>query len=128
MPKQTKWEDLPKRKNCFTVRNAAMMNLNTGEPIRHYSANTKIQVVQKCNIDGTTYYRTADAAYNFLNHAFEASAFGLPNEKAPLVPSRKHNSKIQNKKSAKTKAQSGSGADKVGKVSIFKKLFGRKNG
>lgn len=86
------WEDLPKRKNCFTVRNAVMVNLNTGKAIRHYSANTRITVVQKCITPGKTYYRTQEAAHHYLNYAFEASAFGLPNEKAPSAPSSKSNS------------------------------------
>lgn len=79
------WEDLPERMNCFTVRNATMINLNTKKPVRHYSANTKIVVVQKCVTPEKTYYRTESAAYNFLNYAFEAEAFGLPNENAPSV-------------------------------------------
>ena len=81
------WQDLPEKKNCFTVRNATMINLNTGKVISYYSANTKIVVVQKCVTPEKTYYRTADAAYHYLNYAFEASAFGLPNEKAPSAPS-----------------------------------------
>lgn len=80
------WKDLPEKKNCFTVRNATMINLNTGKVVRYYSANTKIVVVQKCVTPEKTYYRTAEAAYHYLNHAFEASAFGLPNEKAPSAP------------------------------------------
>lgn len=89
------WKDLPKPLSCFTVRNATMVNLNTREIIRHYSANTKIVVVQKCVTSDCTYYRTADAAHHYLNYAFEASAFGLPNEKAPLAQrkSSPHNSK-----------------------------------
>lgn len=82
-----RWEDLPERKNCFTVRDAAMINLNTGKVVRNYTANTKIAVVQKCVTPKKTYYRTADAVYHYLNYAFEASAFGLPNEKAPSAPS-----------------------------------------
>ena len=80
------WEDLPKPLNCFTVRNAEMINLNTGEPVSYYSANTKIVVVQKCVTPKCTYYRTREAAHHYLNYAFKASAFGLPNEKAPSVP------------------------------------------
>lgn len=86
------WEDLPEKKSCFTVRNAVMVNLNTGKIIRHYSANTKINVVQKCVTPEKTYYRTQEAYHHYLNYAFEASAFGLPNEKAPSVPSSKPNS------------------------------------
>lgn len=86
------WQDLPEKKNCFTVRNATMVNLNTGRIIQHYSANTKIALVQKCVMPDKTYYRTQEAAHHYLNYAFEASAFGLPNEKAPSVPSSKPNS------------------------------------
>lgn len=81
------WKDLPKPLNCFTVRNARMVNLNTGKIVSNYSANTKITVVQKCITPNKTYYRTREAAHYYLNYAFEASAFGLPNEKAPSVPS-----------------------------------------
>lgn len=77
------WEDLSKPLNCFTVRNATMRNLNTGEIIQYYSANTKIVVVQKCVTPTNTYYRTESARHHYLNYAFEASAFGLANEKAP---------------------------------------------
>lgn len=78
------WQDLPKPMNCFTVRRATMINLNSGKIVQHYSANTKIVVVQKCITPEKTYYRTRDAEHNYLNYAFEASAFGLPNEKASL--------------------------------------------
>ena len=83
------WKDLPERKNLFTVKNAAMINLNTGKTVRQYCTNTKIAVVQKCVTPGKTYYRTQDAAHHYLNYAFEAEAFGLPNEKAPSAPSIK---------------------------------------
>lgn len=86
------WEDLPERKNCFTVKNTAMVNLNTGKTVRHYSTNTRITLVQKCVTPTKTYYRTADAAHHYLNYAFEASAFGLPDEVAPLEHSLKPNS------------------------------------
>lgn len=86
------WTDLPKPLNCFTVMNTAMVNLNTGKIVRQYSTNTKIVVVQKCVTPNGTYYRTADAYYNYLNYAFKASAFGLPDEKAPSAPSSKSNS------------------------------------
>lgn len=80
------WQDLPERKNCFTIRNAVMVNLNTGKIVRYYSANTRITVVQKCVTPEKTYYRTSEAAHHYLNYAFEASAFGLPDEKAPSAP------------------------------------------
>ena len=86
------WEDLPERKNLFTVKNTTMINLNTGKTVRHYATNTKIAVVQKCVTPDKTYYRTQDAVHNYLNYAFEAEAFGLPNEKAPSAPSSKLNS------------------------------------
>lgn len=88
-PNSDDWLDLPKRMNCFTVRNAAMYNLNTGKIIQYYSANTKIAVVQKCVTTEGTFYRTAEAAHHYLNYAFKASAFGLPDEKAPSAPSPK---------------------------------------
>ena len=84
---QYKWEDLPEPKNCFTVRNAAMVNLNNRKIIQHYSANTKIVVTQKCVTEKGVYYRTDSAAHHYLNYAFEASALGLPNEFAPSAPS-----------------------------------------
>lgn len=91
-PNSDDWLDLPKRMNCFTVRNAAMYNLNTGKIIQYYSANTKIAVVQKCVTTEGTFYRTAEAAHHYLNYAFKASAFGLPDEKAPSAPSNKPDS------------------------------------
>lgn len=83
------WQDLPEKKNVFTVRSATMRNLNTGEIVQHYSANTKLSMAQKCITENGTYYRTYSAAHHDLNWAFEASALGLPNEKAPSEPSTK---------------------------------------
>lgn len=80
------WEDLPRPLNAFTVRNAAMVNLNNGEVIRYYSANTKIVLAQKAITPKGTFYRTREAEHHFLNYAFEAASFGLPNEFAPPVP------------------------------------------
>lgn len=82
-----KWQDLPERKNVFTTRNATMRDLNNGKIIQHYSANTRITVVQKCVTKDNTYYRTRYAVEQGLDWAFEASAFGLPNEAAPLANS-----------------------------------------
>lgn len=96
------WENLPKRLSCFTVRNASMVNLGTGKIVRRYSANTKINVVQKCVTPTATYYRTAEAAENHLNYAFEASAFGLPNEPAPSEPSKLLEEKHSNSTPAPT--------------------------
>ena len=81
------WEDLPKPINAFTTRNTVMMNLNTGKVVQYYGANTKIVLVQKKTTPKGTYYRTRSAEHHSLNWAFEASAFGLPNEKAPSEPS-----------------------------------------
>lgn len=89
------WEDLPERKNCFTVKNTAMINLNTGKIVQQYATNTRITLVQKCVTPNKTYYRTSEAAYHYLNYAFEASAFGLPDEKAPSAPSAKSNSSLK---------------------------------
>ncbi len=96
------WEDLPKPLNCFTVRNATMVNLNTGKIVSNYAANTKIVLVQKCVTPKGTYYRTSEAEHHYLNYAFRASAFGLPDEKAPSVPSAKSDS--LNKTTLKTKS------------------------
>ena len=62
-----KWEDLPKPLNCFTVRSATMVNLNTGKIVSNYAANTKIVVVQKCVTENGTYYRTNEAAHHYPN-------------------------------------------------------------
>lgn len=86
------WQDLPERKNCFTTRSAMMMDLDKRAVVQHYSANTKIVVVQKCVIPEGTYYRTETAKLRGLNWAFKASALGLPDEKAPSVHSSTSNS------------------------------------
>lgn len=130
------WQDLPERKNLFTVKNTVMINLNTGETVRHYATNTKIAVVQKCVTPDKTYYRTQDAVHNYLNYAFEAEAFGLPNEKAPSAPSVKSNPE---KKSAtrtrpieKTNIYatfvSPKGGEGKTRIGWLKRLFRRKNG
>lgn len=79
------WKDLQGKMNCFTVRNATMFDLNTKKPVRCYSANTRITIVQKCVTGKSTLYRTGYAKENGLDWAFEASAFGLPNDIAPLA-------------------------------------------
>lgn len=63
-----------------------MRNLDNGKIMQYYLANTRIDVVQKCITEDNTYYRTQSAVLNNLNWAFEASAFGLPNESAPSAP------------------------------------------
>lgn len=95
------WQDLPKPLNCFTVRNAIMVNLNNGRVVSNYAANTKIVVVQKCVTPKGTYYRTQEAAHHCLNYAFRASAFGLPDEKAPSVPSVDTLNSLSSKKCSK---------------------------
>lgn len=79
------WQNIPVQ-NLFTKRNAVMRNLDNKKIIQYYSANTKIQVVQEAQFDGVVYYRTASARDKNLNWAFEATAFGLPNEPAPSAP------------------------------------------
>ena len=134
------WTDLPKPKNVFTVRSAVMRNLNTGEIVQHYSANTKIVVVQKCVTPDVTYYRTESAKHHFLNYAFEASAFGLPNKIAPSVhhkisPTGKRNlvtrtlspvEKQTNKK--KSSLPKDGEAESRKKSGWFSRFFRRKNG
>ena len=125
------WEDLPKPLNCFTVMNTAMVNLNTGKAIRHYSTNTKIVVVQKCVTPECTYYRTSEAEHHYLNYAFKASALGLPNEKAPSAPSAKSNSShtLSNKKQTSVqKVVSSDGGEKKRRRNWFSRIFRGKNG
>jgi hypothetical protein len=136
------WEDLPERKNCFTVRNASMINLNTGKIVRQYVANTRINVVQKCNMSGKTYYRTSEAAHHYLNYAFEASAFGLPNELAPSAPStedfspnsniesasRTHHSRLQEKQKSIQKVVPSNGGGRGRLRALARRIFRRKNG
>lgn len=86
LPTNKDWQDLPKPLNLFTARNAEKIDLKTGEKLMYYTSGTKIVVTQKCNLPGKTYYRTAEAAQKGVNHVFEATAFGLPNELAPLAP------------------------------------------
>lgn len=142
------WEDLPKPLNCFTVRNATLVNLNTGKIVSNYAANTKIVVVQKCVTPKGTYYRTNEATHHYLNHAFRASAFGLPDEKAPSAHcsnkpnslsrhsttpkpvSRTHKPAKKQKLSKnprKTAAPKG-GEEKPNRLGWIGKLFRRKNG
>lgn len=138
------WEDLPERKNLFTVKNTVMLNLNTGKTVQHYATNTKIAVVQKCITPEKTYYRTQDAAHHYLNYAFEAEAFGLPNEKAPSVHSSKSNSlskstsnskRSANRTQTPNKKQTSSqkvilpnGGEGVRHRNWLSKIFRRKNG
>lgn len=131
------WKDLPERKNYFTVKNTAMINLNTGKVVRQYCTNTKIAVVQKCVTPTKTYYRTQDAEHNYLNYAFEAEAFGLPNEKAPSAPSKLSSNKLKSaisliKPGSKKQTSSGNKAKPKGGGATLKKIFNkllrRKNG
>lgn len=136
------WEDLPERINAFTVKNTILVNLNTGKTVRHYCTNTRITLVQKCVTPEKTYYRTADAAYHYLNYAFEASAFGLPDEKASPAPSLapsslrrlsttepasrtkqpvKKQKSIQNPVAPK-------GEEGLRKIPLWRRIFRRKNG
>ena len=138
-----KWEDLPKPLNCFTVRSATMVNLNTGKIVSNYAANTKIVVVQKCVTPTGTYYRTSEAEHHYLNYAFRASAFGLPDEKAPSAPSAKSNSlsrqstipkpvsrtsKPAKKQTVAQKVATPKGGEEKQPRNWLKRLFRRKNG
>lgn len=136
------WEDLPEPLSCFTVKNTTMVNLNTGKIVNNYSTNTKIVLVQKCVTENGIYYRTRDAACNCLDYAFKASAFGLPDEEAPLAPSthsKLNSSHVKREKSEtrtlptkKTKndpkAVASDGGEKQRHGGWFSKLFRRKNG
>lgn len=137
------WKDLPERKNLFTVKNTAMINLNTGKTVRQYCTNTKIAVVQKCVTPDKTWYRTADAVHHYLNYAFAAEDLGLPNEKAPSAHSIKSNTmdkstlksmpisrtkaSAQNKHSSKKVASSDDGERKHIR-GWLNRIFRRKNG
>ena len=140
------WQDLPKPLNCFTIRNATMVNLNNGKIVSNYAANTKIVVVQKCVTSKGTYYRTNEAAHHYLNYAFRASAFGLPDEKAPSAHSPKSNSlgkvplksksvsrthtpakKQTSSKKSSHKVASPKGGEVKQQGGWFKRLFRRKN-
>lgn len=135
------WKDLPERTNLFTVKNTAMLNLNTGKVVRQYCTNTKIAVVQKCVTPGKTYYRTQDAAHHYLNYAFEAEAFGLPNEEAPSAPSSistgvpalnsksaPRTRKPTKKQTSTQKATTPKGGEGKGLFGMVKRIFRRKNG
>lgn len=140
-PTSKDWKDLPKPLNCFTVRSASMINLNTRQIVRNYAANTKIVVVQKCVMPEGTYYRTSEAEHYYLNYAFEASAFGLPNEKAPSVHTTtqtlKRNASTRKplsrkKPEAKQKVNQNVVVSKDGEArqqgGWWKRIFRRKNG
>lgn len=120
------WEDLPKPLNCFTVRNATMINLNTKKIIQYYSANTKIVVVQKCVTEKGTYYRTDSARHHYLNYAFEATALGLPNEVAPSVPS--HRSKSSSIKHPKLRKPGNRTLSRTEKQTKDQKIVSPKDG
>lgn len=129
----TKWQDLPKKLNVFTVRNARMVNLNTGKVVQYYSANTRITVVQKLVTPEKTYYRTASAEQANLNWAFEAKDFGLPNEKAPSAPSSLNSTTVpdslaqtpasKTKKSPKRASSKGGGKKPRGLFARIKRIF-----
>lgn len=129
------WQDLEKPLNAFTVRSATMRNLVTGKIIQYYSANTKIVLVQKCITPNGTYYRAGEAARNHLNYAFEAEAFGLPNEIAPLEPDDKllpkkigHKRLTEKKTNNYLKAESSKSGEKTQHKGFFFRLFRGRNG
>lgn len=108
MAKKIIWQDLPKPENLFTARSAVMKDLDKNKIVQHYLMNTKISLAQKAQVGEKIYYRTRTAKEKGLNWAFEASAFGLPNDVAPLGPSSSHGSSstINSKKSAKSTSKS----------------------
>lgn len=129
------WTDLPKPLNVFTKRNAIMRDLAKNKVVQYYSANTKIRVEQKGNFEGKTYYRTQSAKDNGLDWAFEAAAFGLPNDVAPPVhiPSYSLNSHTTEKQkpdeTPKTEPPKGgeeATAKKKPRFGLFGKLFGKR--
>lgn len=132
------WQDLPERKNCFTVRNASMLDLKKQKAVRAYSANTRITVVQKCNTEFGTFYRTEYAKDQGLDWAFKASAFGLPDDDAPSVPSvsplnnSKPGTRTPNPATAKQKSVQKKASPNDGEVRSkggwLSKLFRRNNG
>lgn len=136
------WKDIDK-KNVFTVRSAAMIDLANNKPVRSYVANTKIQVVQKAIHNGRTFYRTQTAKTNGLDWAFRASAFGLPDEIAPSAPSPKSDSLGHSTISQKPKKLTPASAQKQTssqnvvlpedgegrrRLGLLSRLFRRKNG
>jgi hypothetical protein len=138
------WEDLPARKNCFTVRSAALYDLSKNHVVRYYLANTKIQVVQKTTANGVTFYRTETAAHNGLDWAFRASAFGLPDDYAPsahpkkkidslshsvisLTPKSATSTSVK-KQTVNPKAEAPKDGEGNRRIGWLKKLFRRKNG
>lgn len=129
------WEDYPSPKNLFTKRNAIMKDLETNKTIQYYSANTKIVIVQKAQVNDQTFLRTASARDHDLDWAFEASAFGLPNDVAPPVhvPSYSLNSHTTKKqkpdetqKPEPPKGGEETKAQRRPKFRLLGKLFGRK--
>lgn len=121
------WQDLPKPINAFTTRNTKLKNLNTGEVIQYYSANTKIVVAQKAVTPSGTFYRTRSAEHHCLNWAFEASALGLPNEVAPLALD--YSTQTTDSRSKKTKISQREVTSKSGEkrpfFALLRKLFYR---
>lgn len=119
-----------------------MVNLDTNGKIQLYSANTKINLVQEAEVDGTRYFRTETAAIQGLNWAFKASDFGLPDKVASLEPSKEsfvdnessshltHSKTPSNKKVAKIPKSSESEEKiseerKVSLLSAFKRFLRR---
>ena len=130
------WQDLPKPKAVFTVRNAEMVDLDKKKIVQYYSANTRINVVQKVNYKGDTYYRTGSTVEKGLNWAFKASAFGLPNDEAPLEPSfsPKNSESVSRtlpdneKTNSSPKTVLPDSGEERRKIPFFKRIFRRKNG
>ena len=128
------WIDLEKPKSVFTVRNATMRDLTDDEVIQYYSANTKIVVVQKCITERGAFYRTSSAKVKGLDWAFEASAFGLPNEFAPPSKTLSNSLSLKNpdptppvkKQKRKICTPPAGGEGDKPKKSFIRRLFSRK--
>lgn len=129
------WENYPSPKNLFTKRNATMKDLKTNKIIQYYSANTKIVIVQKAQVNDQTFLRTAPARDHDLDWAFEAAAFGLPNDIAPPAPtpslSLNSHTTIKQKAKETPKPEPPKGgeeakAKKKPKFGLFGRLFGKR--
>lgn len=132
------WQDLSKPLNVFTARNATMRDLNKNKIVQYYAANTKIMVTQKCVTESGTFYRTESAKEKGLNWAFEAAAFGLPNEFAPPAPIDKSHlitpdqpvtrTRPVKKQTPAQKAEAPKGGEEPERQPLWRRLFGRKHG
>lgn len=73
-----KWVDLPEVLGLFTTSGAKLIDLDTNVVKQTYTANTKINLVQKATLGGKVYYRTEYSKSKGFNWAFEESMFSKP--------------------------------------------------